>query len=168
MLHRSATTMPYKHARAVALLGSNRPIKYLIRDYFALPKEMALMPSLLARSLGQADLVLCLLRLRDTHRPLRMPIEIYITMLVGHPIEYGPGCLLRYRDNGAPHVSLDRSPRVTWVTDENPRQPNTDAYLRWPEYKVGRTIAQLKMRGVKTKDIRVAKRKGWIKLEQYA
>ncbi len=58
------------------------------------------------------------------------------------------------------------TPRVTWVTSKNPRQPHTDAYLRWPEYKVGRSVAQLKMRGVKPKDMRLAKQCGWVRFEE--
>lgn len=160
--------MLHAHARTIAAIGADRPVKYLIRDYFALPNQTSLMPALLARSLGQADLVLCLLRLRDRHSNVRHGVEAYITALVGHPISIGPACLLRYRENGPPSVALDRSPRITFVVPDNPRQPSTDAHLRWHEYRVGRTTAQLRARGVKPKDIRLAKRRGWIKLEEPA
>ncbi len=156
------------HASSIALLSSQRDLKSLIRDYFGLPLRQALMPALLSKGLGQADLVLCLLRLRDMHAYLRERVERFIALLIGHPIVIGPGCLLRYRCNGTPAVTLDRSPRIVWVTAINPRQPNTDAYLRWPEYRVGRTTAQLKMRGVRPKDIRVARRNGWIRVEERA
>lgn len=156
------------HARTVAQIGRDRDLRYLIRDYFALPKHQALMPALLARSLGQADLVLCLLRLRDRHASLRSSAEAHIAALVGHPICVGPGCLLLYRSNGPAHVRQDRTPRVTYVTPVNPRQPNTEAYLRWPEYKIGRSVAQLKMRGIRAKDLRIARERGWIRLEEVA
>src|SRR6266403_1894582 len=124
--------MLHAHHTAIARLGANRDLKYLVRDYFSLAKHQALMPAMLARSLGQADLVLCLLRLRDAHhhRSLRASIEAYITMLVGHPIAIGPSCLRRYHDKvKPPPVALDRTPRITFVTPDNPRQPNTEAFL---------------------------------------
>ncbi len=160
--------MLHAHARTVARLNNDTGLKYLIRDYFSLPRTTALMPALLSRALGQADLVLCLLRLRDAHAGVRLACEAHITALVGHPISIGPGCLLRYRDDGRLHVALDRTPRITYVVPVNPRQPHTDAYLRWPEYRVGRSIAQLRVRGVKPKDIRTATRRGWIRLEEHA
>jgi len=159
------------HHAAVARMGINRDLKYLVRDYFSLSRTQALMPALLAQKLGQADLVLCLLRLRDAHahRSLRASIESYITMLVGHPICIGPSCLQRYHDKiKPPPIALDRSPRVTFVTPDNPRQPNTDAHLRWCEYRVGRTVAQLRARGVTPKDVRLARRNGWIRTEEHA
>lgn len=160
--------MLHNHHATLARLGLNKDLKYLVRDYFSLAKNIALMPALLARGLGQADLVLCLLRLRDSHVGLRPYTEMYITLLVGHPILIGPGCLLLYRCNGPAHAALDSSPKVTYVTPTNPRQPNTEAFLRWPEYKLGRTTAQLRARGVKAKDIRHAVKNGWIKLEEHA
>jgi hypothetical protein len=156
------------HYATVAALGRDRALRYLIRDYFSLPKTTALMPALLARRLGQADLVLCLLRLRDGHPVLRESAEGYIEALVGHPITYGLPCLLRYRSNGTPSVALDRSPRIAWVSPSNPRLPRTEAFLRWPEYRVGRTEAQLRSRGVTRRDFRRAIRRGWIKLEEKA
>jgi hypothetical protein len=156
------------HCTTIAALGRDKPLRYLIRDYFSLPKTTALMPALLARRLGQADLVLCLLRLRDGHPALRESAEGYITRLVGHPILYGPPCLLHYRSNGAPSVGADRSPRISWVNPTNPRLPRTEAFLRWPEYRVGRTESQLRSRGVTRRDFRRAIRRGWIKLEEKA
>jgi hypothetical protein len=52
------------------------------------------------------------------------------------------------------------------VVPGNPRATNTVAYLRWCEYRVGRSTAQLRARGLKPKDIRLAARNGWIKLEE--
>ncbi len=152
----------------VARLGSNRVFKNLIRDYFTLPIRDALLPAMLARGLGQADLVFCLLHLRDAHPGLRSAAESYITMLVGQPIKIGPSCLQSYRVNGKPRSTLDRSPRIVHVHHTNPRLPNTEAFLRWPEFKVGRSTAQLRARGLKPKDIRLAARNGWIQLQEQA
>lgn len=158
----------HRHYRTVAMIANNQSLKYLLRDYFALPQRQALMPALLARGLGQADLVLALLRLRDRHHGVRLACESHIATLVGHPITVGPGCLVYYRVNGPAHVRQDTSPRITYVVPRNPRQPHTDAYLRWPEFRVGRSVAQLKMRGIKAKDLRVVQQQGWIRLEEVA
>ncbi len=157
--------MLHKHARAVGSIATNHNLKYLVQDYFDLPRRVALMPALLAKGLGQADLVLCLLRLRDRHTGIRAAAEAAITGLVGHPIATGTPCLLRYRDV-APYARLDASPRVVYVAPHNPRQTGTEAYQRWSEYKIGRTVAQLRARGVKAKDLRVCKQHGWIRLEE--
>ncbi len=158
----------HRHYRTVAMIARNPNLKHLLRDYFDLPRATALMPALLARRLGQADLVLALLRIRDNHSDVRLQAETHIAALVGHAITYGPGCLLRYAVNGAPHVALDRTPRVVYVCPTNPRLPSTDAYYRWPEFKVGRSVAQLKARGIKAKDLRTVQRAGWIRLEEVA
>ncbi len=156
--------MLHQQYRIVALVAANSVVKKLILDYFGQPNHTSLMPALLQNGLGQADLVLCLLRLRDRHHSLRQALEIYIEMFIGRPINIGPRCLLNYNQTSKPRVSLDRSPRITFVHPTNPRSPNTDAYLRWPEYKLGRSVNQLRARGLKPKDIRLAKSKGWIKL----
>ena len=157
-----------RHAHVIAMIGRDRVTKYLLRDYFQLSRTMALMPALLERGLGQADLVLALLRLRDA-RDARLRIYgAYIELLVGHPIAVGPCCLLRYRANGHPTVTRDRSPRLVWVNPVNPRQPRTEAHSRWSEFRVGRTVAQLRVRGVTKRDLRRATRKGWIRLEEAA
>lgn len=158
----------HKHYRTVAIIARDPRLKYLIRDYFDLPRTQALMPALLAKRLGQADLVLALLRIRDRHGDQRQMCEHFITTLIGHPITIGPGCLLRYATNGKPTVRLDTTPRITYVHPVNPRLPSTDAYYRWPEFKVGRSVAQLKARGIKAKDLRVVQRNGWVKLEEVA
>lgn len=158
----------HQHYRTVSRIAQNLNLKYLLRDYFDLPRHTALMPALLKRQLGQADLVLALLRIRDNHPTIRQAAEAHIATLVGHAITVGPSCLLQYRSNGKPTVRLDSTPRLVYVAPTNPRQPNTDAYLRWSEYKLGRSVAQLKMRGIKAKDLRIAQRAGWIRLEEVA
>src|SRR5579859_6321259 len=84
-----AETMLHRHHRTIANLSSNPDLKYLIRDYFDLPRWQSLLPAMLARGLGQADLVLCLLRLRDRHRAARCACELHIAALVGRPIVLG-------------------------------------------------------------------------------
>lgn len=163
--------MLHKHHRTVARIAATRDLKYLVRDYFALPRATALMPAMLARGLGQADLVLCLLRLRDHHEALRRTTEDLIAALVGHPICVGPSCLLSYRTTAQRGVRVVRSKddrRITSVVQDNPRQPNTSAHLRWCEYRVGRTIGQLLVRGITRKDILRAQRRGWIQVEEMA
>jgi hypothetical protein len=154
----------HAHHQTIAQLSSHRDLKYLIKDYFQLPRTKALMPALLAKRLGQADLVLFLLRIYDTHPTQGQAAEDFIARFIGHPILIGPRCLSRYRDPH-PYTKIDRTPRVVYVSETNPRNPNTDAFLRWPEYRVGRTVAQLVARGVTRRDIRKAVKHGWIKLE---
>lgn len=155
--------MLHAHHRAIALISAHRDLKYLVRDYFALPRHRAIAPALLERGLGQADLVLALLRLRDQHRAVRPAAEALIAALVGHPITIGPPCLARYRDP-APYLPVDTSPRITYVAPVNPRQPSTEAHMRWCEYRVGRSVAQLRARGVTARDVRRVRARGWIRL----
>jgi hypothetical protein len=160
--------MLHNHTKTVVRIAANHDLKYLIRDYFDLPKHTALMPALLDAGLCQADLVLCLLHLRDQHHTMREAIEDSITALVGHPILVGESCLLRYRIT-SPRPIATRSKddrRITYVAPTNPRQPGTDAFMRWCEYRVGRTVSQLQTRGVTKRDIRRAARNGWIKVEE--
>lgn len=161
--------MLLRHHQTIARLATDLSLKYLIRDYFGLPVTTALMPAMLARGLGQADLVLCLLRIRDAHRSLRTAIEEHITALIGRAIHACPPCLQLYNQRpvnpqDATRTADDR--RVTHVTLANPRQEGTDAYMRWHEFRVGRTIGQLVTRGITKRDIRRAVRNGWIKMEE--
>ena len=152
------------HYRTIARLGRDRTIKYLVRDYFGLPRAPALMPALLRCGLGQADLVLCLLRVRDAHVGLRTAAEAHIAALMGHPIVVGRPCLLGLRSR-VTGPQAKQAPRIAWVAPENPRLPRTEAYLRWCEYRVGRTEAQLRSRGITRRDFRKAVRRGWVRME---
>lgn len=158
-----------QHKTTITLIQNDPLTSFLVRDYFNLPRSEALMSSLLRRNLGQADLVLCLLRLRDkTRNDWHRVFTHYINRLVGHPIFIGQPCLLHYRINGhAPRV-IQRSAndrRITWVTPNNPRDPHSQAYLRWTDFRVGRSISQLRIRGHKRRDIYHAIKKEWIKVE---
>lgn len=159
--------MLHAHYRTVAFINQNQSMKYLIRDYFSLPKWQALMPALIGRGLGQADLVLALLRLRDRHGgPTKTACDQHIAALVGHPIVVCPACLRDYR-TGPTRVTKSRDDRrILFTVHDNPRQPGTEAYLRWCEYRVGRSLGQLYVRGVKKRDVRRAISRGWIKVEE--
>lgn len=159
------------HHRTVAHLAANHLLKDLVRDHFGLPIATALMPAMLARGLHQADLVLCLLRIRDAHSALRSAVESHITTLVGSAIRACPSCLQLYnarpvKPQDEPRNSDDR--RITYVSPVNPRQEGTDAHMRWREFRVGRTIGQLVVRGITKRDIHRAARNGWIKIEEVA
>lgn len=157
------------HHQTIARLSTDRSLKYLIRDYFGLPVATALMPAMIARGLGQADLVLCLLRIRDAHSALRAAAESHITALVGHAIRACPPCLQLYNQQRNCAADTQRSlddRRVTHVSPGNPRQEGTDAFMRWHEFRVGRTIGQLVSRGITKRDIRRAVRNGWISVEE--
>lgn len=158
----------HKHHRTIAHLNQSKALKYLIRDYFALPTAIALMPALLAKGYGQADLVLCLLRLRDAHSALRRALEAHIAALVGHAIVSCPSCLLAYRSGPTKVVRSRDDRRITYVYADNPRQPGTEAHMRWCEYRVGRTLGQLYVRGVSKRDVRRAITNGWVKVEEAA
>lgn len=161
-----------RHAMTISMLNRDGHASTLIRDYFDLSRSTSLMAALLDRELGQADLVLCLLRLRDhtTVPDRRRLLGFYVCRLVGRPILVGDPVVLRYRANGSvPRATTPRSPddrKITWVLDHNPRQPGTEAYLRWNEIKVGRTVSQLRSRGITRRDLRKALRLSWIRMEE--
>jgi hypothetical protein len=153
-----------KHIATMVKMNRYPLLKELIREYFGLPAQVALTPALYQRGLGQADLVLCLLR--TDHFMARE----FVAMLIGHPIIIGPPCLLHYRTNGGrptvchPRSLLDR--RIIFVAPANPRQPCTEAHLRWSDFKAGRTPRQVMTRGSTKRDVRRALRMGWIRLEE--
>ncbi len=144
-------------------MGTNQDLKFLIRDYFNLPRHQALMPAILKKRINHADLVLCLLHLRDTHRAVTTPCEQHIATLMGHPITTGQPCLQRLNTTAATRTPDDR--RIISITKSNPRQPNTKPYFQWREYRVGRSIKQLMVRGITRRDLRTAVKRGWVTLE---
>ncbi len=165
-MHRNRI-MLRKHAAIIARINADAQIKQKLLAYFDIPPTPYLTPALYQRGLGQVDLVLALLRTQGT-RELVVRARGHIEALVGRPIVVGPPCLLSYPRNGSPQVSrvvsgVDR--KIIFVVPGNPRQPNTTAALRWCEFKPGRTVSQLRSRGVTKRDIRRATRMGWIKFE---
>jgi hypothetical protein len=157
-----------QHSHTIAMMNRDKRTAYLLRDYFDLPRHISLLPALLQKGLGQADVVLALLRLRDGRTNYSPIFRSYIELLVGRKLTVGPPCLQGY-NVPLPLPERTRSVedrRITHVHATNPRQPQTEAHLRWSEYKVGRTLAQLHVRGVTKRDIRKAIARGWIKVEE--
>lgn len=150
-----------KHASTIATFPGS--LRDMIKRYFNIPLGTALVPGMYQRGLGQADLVLALLRV--THWDARHRI----CLLIGKQITVATPCLLYYRTNGhptqVPSTTYDDR-KITFVVADNPRQNGTEAALRWPLFQVGRTVGQLRVRGVKKRDLRRAVRMGWIKLEE--
>ena len=60
-----------------------------------------------------------------------------------------------------PHAEHARAQRVVRVS-RNPMLPTTPAFLRYKEFKVGRTKDQLMARGVTHRDIRKAVQRGYV------
>lgn len=146
-----------KHLQTIAAMRRRPALVYRIRTYFALPPRVPLYVSLRRRGLGQADLVVCLLRLNS-----RYSVH-FAERLIGKPITRAPACLLRYRTNGGPPRVL-RQPRVVWVAPTNPCQRQTDLRLRFDHFQPGRTMEQLLVRGLSRRDIRTAVRRGWVQM----
>ncbi len=114
--------------------------------------------ALAARGLGQADVVLALLRGPED-------LHACAEALVGRAIEILPGVDLgRPPPPAAPEVPAADRRRVAAVAP-NPRLPTTGSFHRFKHFRVGRTVAQLLTRGVTRRDIREAQRNGWVRLE---
>lgn len=147
--------IPRRHLQTVALINRDRVLKARVRFYFGLGRGTLAL--LLGRAgLGHADLVLCLLRLGEIS---------YVERLIGKPITYGPSFSIRRSTRGGHRVAVDPSPRIVYVQTANPRKTRTRAHQRFSEFKVGRTLAQLRARGVTRKDVRKALHWGWIRME---
>src|SRR5262249_43370662 len=111
----------------------------------------------------QAALVLCLLRI-NTHVTLR-----HAEALVGKPIEY---CKPVYKWQAVP-VNRAELPgdhrRVLYVEKHPELKSGRRSWLRrYHLLKPGLSIEQLLRRGVKRSDIRLAIKRGWIKVEESA
>lgn len=144
-----------RHLQVIAVVNRTPALLYRLRRYFKLRSE-PLVLALSRRGLGQADLVLALLRIGT--RTARHVVE----RLIGHPITVAPACLLRYHVNGhAPRVA--RQPVITHVVPKCPARKSKLATY-FAEFKVGRTLSQLAARGVTRRVLRTAERRGWIQL----
>lgn len=158
-----------RHATTIAMICRDTHVRPSVFEYFSLPAGRSLMSCLVERKLGQADLVLCLLHLRDRSRAPSRLLNFYIERLVGRSISVGPSCTLLWRHNSQSPV-VTRPPsgyerKITFVVDHNPRQRGTDAHERWSCVRPGRTLAQLLVRGFRRRDVRVALRRGWIRVD---
>jgi hypothetical protein len=81
--------------------------------------------------------------------------------MMGKPITIGPACRLVWPDNR--QVPLIRTqPTITLVNMDIVVRKRTRLASCLGEFRVGRTIDQLRMRGVRRGDIRRAVRKGII------
>lgn len=147
-----------RHLQTIALVERVPALLYRVRRYFMLPSIPLALAMRRAR-LGQADLVLCLLRVGT--RTARKFVE----RLIGRPIQVSRPAELHYvRANGAaPRIA--RVPRITSVVPENPCRRSTRFFQNFALFRIGRTMAQLIARGLTRREVRLASRRGWIVME---
>jgi hypothetical protein len=148
--------MHKRHFPAIAAIDITPALAYRVRQYFDLGSK----PLIYEMShFSQADLVLCLIRI-GTPRARQITES-----LIGRPITVGPACKLHWSFNKQ-MPSLRRQPVITWVKDAYlvPLRRGTRLALCYPEFKCGRTLQQLRQRGVSRGDISRAVNRGWIKL----
>lgn len=147
-----------RHLAALAAISRTPALEYRVRRYFALDSSPMIFACTRA-GLSQADVVLCLIRIGT---PAARNI---IEGLIGKPITVGPACRLTWAYNKQT-PSVGNQPVVTWVmpTLQVPLRMGTRLAANFPEFKCGRTLQQLQMRGVSRGDIRRAIRRGWIKM----
>jgi hypothetical protein len=149
-----------RYLTAVARVDRDRVVSILVRRDLELSSKAGMPYALKRRGLGQADLVLSLLRI-NTRGSM-----ILVELIIGRPITLCPGVFLAWRLNGRPTVR--RSPRIVHVVD-NPRKPKTRAHAIFDAaFKRGLTIEQARARGARNRDVRGALRRGWIRLEVLA
>jgi hypothetical protein len=147
-----------RYLPAIAYVDRDPVVSYLVRRDLDLPLGRSMPYALHDHGLGQADLILSLLRINT--RGSRLLIE----RILGRPIMQCQSVLLQWRSNGRPQVR--RQPRISHVV-ANPRKPNTDAYRRFERsFKKHFTIEQCRSRGARQRDVRGALRRGWIRLEE--
>lgn len=143
-----------RYFTAVASVDRDRVVSLLVRRELGLSRRPMLY-ALSERGLGQADLVLALLRV-GTRGSLTL-----VERVLGRPILRCPCVWLRWPINGSPRVS--RAPRFRLVVSGNPRRPNTDAHARFAvAVRDGLTAEQMRLRGATRRDVRRARREGWI------
>lgn len=122
---------------------------------FALPGSEPLYDELHAAGLGQADIVLELLRL---------DLIPEVESLIGKPIAHLPLRPIK------PYPPLPRRApgpddrRIKSVV-RNPRLPTTDSFQRFKNFRPGFTLGYAVKRGTTRKDIREALKNNWIELE---
>lgn len=147
-----------RHLQTVALVERVPALLYRVRRYFLLPSIPLALAMRRAR-LGQADLVLCLLRIGT------QTARAFVERLIGRPIQVSRPIELHYRraNDSAPRIV--RVPRITHVVPVNPCRKSTRFWSHFSLFKVGRTIAQLIARGVTRREVRLAQRRGWIVVE---
>lgn len=145
-----------RHLSAIAAVTRTPALEYKLRRYFALDSSPLIVSCTRAR-LSQVDLVLALMRI-NTPRS-----RVITSSLIGRPITIGPACRLSWSYNKQ-DPSISTQPVVTWVDNTVLLRRGTRLALTYPEFKCGRTLDQLTMRGVSRSDIRRAMKRGWIKM----
>jgi hypothetical protein len=145
-----------RHLPAIAAITRAPSLEYRVRRYFDLDSS-PLIASCRHAGLSQADLVLCLVRI-GTPRA-----RVIVESLINKPIHIAPACRLTWSYNKQ-EPSVRRQPMITRVMDMRgvPLRRGTRLALCYPEFKCGRTLQQLQMRGVSRGDIRRAVKRGWI------
>jgi hypothetical protein len=145
-----------RYLTAVAFVDREPSVSIRVRVDLDLP-HVPMPYALQLRGLGQADLILSLLRL-NTARSIAL-----VERILGRPITHCPGVHLAWRVNGRPLAR--RSPVIVAVVP-NPRKPNTTAHVRFAHaFACGRTLEQAMARGARKRDVRGALRRGWITVE---
>lgn len=141
-----------RYLTAVASVDADLVVALLVRRDLRLSRR-PMVYALAAEALGQADLVLSLLRI-NTRGSRRL-----VARILGRPILVIPAAYLRWPINGVPRVQIARISRVIC----NPRRPHTPAHDRFAQaFRAGRTIEELRVHGATARDLRMARRRGWI------
>lgn len=145
-----------RHFPAIAAIDNAPALAYRVRQYFALPSGPLIRTT---RGLSQADLVICLLSI-NTQRARDI-----VATLIGKPITVAPACRFHWSFNRQ-RPTVGRQPVITWVEDcaNVPLRRGTRLALSYPEFKCGRTLQQLRQRGVSRGDVRRALQRGWIRV----
>lgn len=133
-----------------------------LRSRFTLPGDASLYSGLHAAGLGQADVVMELLRLGTP------AAHEGIALLVGRPVTVLPPAV-------PPRIPLPVRPRAKEPDDRvvlsvgrNPRLPTTPSFQRYRLIQAGLSVAQLLKRGVTRRDLRELTSGGHIQLEALA
>lgn len=147
------------HRRACARLSA--PLRFRIFLYFDLPPFAKNVADVLHdHGLWQADLVLCLLRIDSREA------RALVAKLVGHPITVCPPCLRHARRAPPPRGLARNELRITWVHPDLSSRLSGDLALRARHLKPGTTLAQYRARGGRRRDIRVALKRGLVRVEK--
>lgn len=145
-----------RHLAPIASITRAPSLEYRVRQYFDLGSRPFLIELSRAR-LCHADIVLCLIRINT-----RRAREI-VEALINKPITVAPACRLVWLANTqAPRVR--EQPQVTWVSPQWTARRKTRLSVFQCEFKVGRSLSQLRSRGVTKGDLRRAVREGLVRV----
>ena len=140
-----------RYTPAIAFVDRDRAVSRLVRRDLRLCPRRPIIYALSERGLGQADLVLSLLRI-DT-RGSRALIE----RILGSPIRVLPSMYLRWTTSGLKTTTSAKIIRI----GPNPARPGSDRARRFDYcFRAGLTIEAARARGATRRDIRRALRKG--------